>query len=50
MANWPIREQTIFPNWPIRVETIPIRRLAPLGQDKEVEEEEMERADLASKV
>ena len=26
------------------------RRLAPLGQDKEEEEEEIERADLASKV
>ena len=50
MANQPIREQTILPNRPIRVETIPIRRLAPLGQDKEEEEEEIERADLASKV
>ena len=51
MANQPIREQTILPNRPIRVETIlSIRRLAPLGQDKEEEEEEIERADLASKV
>ena len=32
------------------IKTVKSRRLAPLGQDKEEEEEEIERADLASKV